>query len=137
VTLLEIIVVALMNKVKMGQYLCLLFIELAHLIFIIVVKPFKFRLNNFKAIIMRVLMLALFVVDVALVGTKNYIYELELVAVIMVCVVLFISVVLTLCQIVNSYSEEIHQCFKPCLNKFRPAKKPKFEPVQNQQALLV
>lgn len=137
VTLLEIIVVALMNRVRMGQYLCLLFLEIGHVIFIIVVKPFKFRLNNLKAILMRVLMVVLFVINIALVGTKTYIYELELVGVIAVCVVLAINVILTICQIINSYSAEIYEWFKPCIMKFRHAKKTKFEPVQNQQSLLV
>lgn len=58
----------------MGQYLCLLFLEVSHLIFIIVTKPFKYRLNNFKAILMKILTIGLFGVDIALVGTKVYIY---------------------------------------------------------------
>lgn len=41
----------------------------------------------------------------------------------MVCVVLAINALMTVCQIINSYSEEIYEWFKPCLMKLRQSKK--------------
>jgi hypothetical protein len=57
---------------------------------------------------MRVLMVGMFVIDIILVGTKVYIYQLELAAVILVCIILFVNAILLICQIINSYSSEIY-----------------------------
>lgn len=60
----------------MGQCLCLAFLTLAFLIFTGIAKPFRSKLNNLRAILMPILLMILFIIDIILVGTKTYIYEL-------------------------------------------------------------
>lgn len=69
-----------------------------------VVRPFKSKINNLKAILMPLLMIILYVMDLMLIGTKVYMYQLELAAIVAVLLVLTVNLILLCCQIINSYS---------------------------------
>lgn len=130
-SVIQLLIVACMHEVRMGQYLCLAALQLTQAIYLMAVRPFKSKINNLKAILMPLLMIILYAMDVMLVGTKVYMYQLELATIIMVLVVLAINLILLSCQIINSYSEEIYECFKPCIMKCRQ-KKTKYDRMQHR-----
>lgn len=107
----------------MGQYLCLLLLTLSCLLFTAITRPFRSKLNNFRSILILVLLIGLFIIDIILVGTKTYIYELEVAGIVVVCAILVVNAVLLVCQFVNSYSEEIEECVKPCIMRYRLGRK--------------
>lgn len=121
--LFQLMCVSLMHQVRMGQYLCMIALNIACLLFIFIVKPFVSRLNNLRSILICLLMTLLYVVDIVLIGTKTYIYELEVTAVAFVCGILTINLILLLCQFVNSYSVEIDEWAKPYLMRWKMSRK--------------
>lgn len=136
-TMLQILMVACMHQVRMGQYLCLAALQLAQLTFMIITKPFKQRTDNLRAILIPLLTLIMYTIDIILIGTKTYIFELEVVAIIVVLTILISNFILLCIQIINSYSQEIYECFKPCIMKFRISRKNKYEKMQHRESLVV
>ncbi len=103
--LLYMLIIAVMQEVRMAQCFCLLALTIALMITLSIHRPFKYRLNNFRVIVIHLMLTALFVVDTALIGASSYSFELEMAAIILVLAILCCNLLILVAQITNSYSE--------------------------------
>lgn len=99
----NLIFVAFLQNYPIPKFAVLIALHAAFLVYVVIKRPFKSRFDNFKSIIIQCILIALVALNLAMVGTTNYAYGLELAIMIMVCVVLVVNIGLYVTQVVYAY----------------------------------
>lgn len=106
-----LIFVGFLQNYPIPKFSLIIALHLTFLIYVIIKKPFISKFNNFKSIAISIIIVALGVLDLAIVVNPTYAYGMELGIMILIALVLVANICFYVIQVFFAYYEEIATYF--------------------------
>jgi len=129
-TFVTLLLVAFLQNYAIPKFVVIAVLNIIFLAYVIYSKPFKSKWNNFKTMLLHIIIIAVLVCDLAIVGNPQYQYGLELAIVIVVCLMLILNIVLYVAQMIFAYYEEISEWMGLNVKKMLPEETEKIEKIE-------